>query len=226
MSSAREQVIDLLWDRCDPFKAMKAMPKSVDHQGWNSDHRYLARAIDDVRPRVVIEVGVWKGGSVLTMAARMREKGVDGVVIAIDTWLGSSEHFLAKGDVHGKDLNYLNGYPRLYNTFIANVFDQGLEHYVVPLPLDSVNAFQVINSLGIRPDVLHVDAGHDFQSATNDLTTWWPFLAPGGVLIGDDYFSDGSVWPEVKRAFDAFFGSNKADVFESESAKCYIRKPF
>ncbi len=222
MPSAKSEMIDRIWYGKDPFAGGAKAP--VDHHGWNSHHLYLTRAIETVRPRVVVEVGVWKGGSVMTMAEAMKVNQIDGAVIAIDTWLGSSEHWTDR--VFHEGMNYTDGYPRLFHVFAANVLDRDLQDYVVPLPLDSVNAFHVLKTLGIKPDVLHIDAGHDFESATADLRAWWPFLAPGGVLVGDDYFADGSLWPEVRDAFDAFFGRNNADVFESGDAKCFIRKPF
>jgi predicted O-methyltransferase YrrM len=224
MTNARSEIVNLLWYGRDPLAGFPRAEYAVDHQGWNSHHSYLARAIDEVRPRVVVEVGVWKGGSVLTLANRIKELDLDAVVIAIDTWLGSSEHWTDPA-LH-LSLNHKNGFPQLYHCFAANVMDRELQDVVVPLPLDSVNAFHVLRKLGVHPDVLHIDAGHDFQSVTQDLNVWWPFLKPGGALVGDDYFADGSIWPEVQQAFDAFFGNNRTMVFESGDNKCYIRKPF
>ena len=99
-----------------------------------------------------------------------------------------------------------------------------LAEYVVPLPMDSVNALRVLTHYGIRPDVIHIDAGHDLASVTSDLKAWWPILAPGGVLIGDDYSADRSIWPEVGLAFDTFFASEPHALFESFPYKCFVKK--
>ena len=54
-------------------------------------------------------------------------------------------------------------------------------------------------------------------------------LAPGGVLVGDDYFKKPLIgqgkWPEVRQAFDEFFAANAHTVFESSDGKCYVGKP-
>jgi predicted O-methyltransferase YrrM len=225
--SARQDIVAVLYAGQEPFAGLPAGAHKTDMQGWHSQHPYLTRAIDAVRPRVIAEIGVWKGGSVITMAQRLKELGLDGVVVAIDTWLGSAEHYLATK--HHADLNFRHGYPQLYYTFAANIHDRGLQDYVVPLPLDSLNAFEVLKAKGIRPDVLHIDAGHDFESVTRDLEVWWPLLAPGGVLIGDDYHGGikwpGLKWPGVRKAFDEFFARHKHTLFESGDAKCYVGKP-
>jgi cephalosporin hydroxylase len=46
-----------------------------------------------LRPSIVVEIGVWKGSSVITLASKMKELNLDGVVIAVDTWLGAWDHW-------------------------------------------------------------------------------------------------------------------------------------
>ena len=57
-------------------------------------------------------MGVWKGASFVTMAKEIQRLKLDAVVIAIDTWLGSSEHYLWEKFL--PDLDFEFGYPRLY----------------------------------------------------------------------------------------------------------------
>ena len=123
-----------------------------------------------------------------------------------------------------RQLRVRDGYPELYHTFVSNVIDAGLQDFVVPLPMDSINALHLIKSRNIVPDVIHIDAGHDYQSATSDLENWWPLLKSSGLLIGDDYYTDGIHWQDVRRAFDDFFLRNKCASFESRDGKCLVRK--
>jgi len=222
--TTRRYILDTLFFGRDP---LKDFPKDrpTDLQGWHSRHPYLTRAIAEVKPRIVVEVGVWKGGSVVTMAQEIRRLGLDAVVIAIDTWLGSSEHYLWEKFI--PDLDFDFGYPRLYRKFAANIVNEGLQDQVVPLPLDSINGFQLLKARDIRPDVLHIDAGHDYLSVMADLKAWWPQLNAGGVLIGDDYFKPflgKGKWPEVRQAFDEFLGVTPHALFEHGDGKCYVKK--
>jgi hypothetical protein len=218
MTAAKDYWLKAIWGESDPYSGTDS--RLVDMQGWASDNIYLTHAIEELRPQVVVEVGVWKGGSVITMARRMKELEVDGVVIAVDTWLGAFEHWL--NSEWQASLRLECGYPSLYKTFAANVVDQGLQDYVVPLPLDSVNASTVLRAKGLVADLLHIDGGHDFQAVTSDLTMWWPMLRQGGLLLGDDYHPYGETWPEVRQGFHHFFN---VDYIRNTGGKCAIMKP-
>jgi predicted O-methyltransferase YrrM len=225
--STRQIVLDQLFFGRDSLKDFPAGKFATDLQGWHSQHPYLTRAIEEARPKIVVEVGVWKGASVVTLAKAIQQLNLDAVVIAIDTWLGSSEHYLWEKFI--PDLDFEFGYPRLYHKFAANICNEGLREQVVPLPLDSINGFQLLKTKGIHPEVLHIDAGHDYLSVMADLKAWWPQLREGGILIGDDYFKKPLVgqgkWPEVRQAFDEFFTTTPHTKFESGDGKCYVAKP-
>src|SRR5580658_9987523 len=79
-------------------------------QGWNGVHPSLERLPAGFPQQIIVDVGVWKGQSTITLANNLRENDIDGVVIAVDTFLGSPEHW-------DKEHNYFdrtNGYPNLY----------------------------------------------------------------------------------------------------------------
>ena len=221
MTTTRETILKAIWHGVDPFAPQSVVERETDFQGWGSAHPYLARAVHEVRPTVVLEMGVWKGGSVITLAEELKVLQLDAVVIAVDTWLGSSEH-RTRGRYFG-DLKIEAGYPTIYRTFAANIRAKGLENYVVPLPLDSLSAAELIAEKNIAVDVLHIDGGHSYESVLADLRVWWPVLRPGGILIGDDYHPTGSPhWPGVRRAFHEFFDTTE---IENVPTKCYVRKP-
>jgi len=98
----------------------------------------------------------------------------------------------------------------------------------VPLPLDSINGFQLLKVRGIRPDVLHIDAGHDYQSVMADLKACGHILKMAECWWGDDYFSKPIIgqgkWPEVRQAFDEFFAATPHGKFESGDGKCCVGK--
>jgi predicted O-methyltransferase YrrM len=221
MTAARNEIVNKIWRGQDPFHGFPAEKYNVDMQGWRSSHIYLTDAIDETKARVVIEVGVWKGGSAATLAQRLKARGEDGVLIAIDTWLGSSEHWLR--DQWFKHLGAEFGRPTMQRQFMTNMVKSGLHDIVIPLPLDSLNAAMVIAGNNIMTDVIHIDGAHDYASVLADLEAWWPVLKPGGILIGDDYDPH---WPGVVRAFDDFFKPLGIDPSsEVENVKCRIRKP-
>jgi hypothetical protein len=218
MTNVRERLLKKVWRGQDPFLNFPSRLYRQDHQGWGSSHPYLSDAIDALHPSVVVEVGVWKGGSAISLASKMKAMNLDGVVIAVDTWLGAWDHWT--NDEWFSHLNFSNGFPALYNTFAANIVGEGLQDYILPIPLDSVNAANVLRYYDVQVDVVHIDGGHDYHAVTSDLREWWPMIRQPGVLIGDDY----PHWPEVKRAFDDFFVAEGMYPFEFDAPKCRIFK--
>lgn len=171
-----------------------------DLQGWNSQAAIFPEFVDREHPRTVVDVGVWKGGSTVFLAELLRTSGIDGAVIAVDTFLGSNEHWIVGSGAFDL-IPRRHGLPLLYEQFLCNVVRRGLQEYVVPLPLTSDAAAVVLRRAGIVADLIHIDAAHDYASVLRDARAYWQILSPNGLLVGDDYHH---TWPEVVRAADDF----------------------
>lgn len=189
-----------IWGDIDPYAKTPYLP--CDIQGWRDDQPILYKHTD--KAELVAEVGVWKGFTSIQMVQRGCAH-----VLAIDHFRGSAEHFLNPG--HRANLAHL------YDLFRSNVTHAGLRQAITPLPLDSVSAVQVCHNLGLRFDVVHIDAAHDFESVYRDLTYW---AALTDKLVVDDYHKH---WSGVVKAVDKFAGLNHC-VVESEKGKALITK--
>lgn len=202
---------------CDVYDGF-VLDRPVDLQGWNSTDVVLDKLVQKHRPRVIIDVGVWKGASTLHFARLLRDGGIDGVVIAVDTFLGSPEHFdFEKAHLPGR----VHGRPALYEQFLTNVVQSGLQEYVVPLPQTSTNAVAILSRLGISAGLVHIDAAHDYESVLYDARAYWALLGPGGILVGDDYTT---AWPDVIRAADHFAAEVGCELVNA-NPKWVVRKP-
>lgn len=171
-----------------------------DLQGWNSVNPVFPAIVRATKPTVIIDVGVWKGGSTLYLADLLRQYEVDGAIIAVDTFLGSPEHWDHAGPF-SQALKKQHGFPLLYRQFLSNVLHGGHGTRVVPLAQSSENAAVILRRIGVRADLIHIDAAHEYEAVRRDLFTYWELLRPGGYLVGDDYTP---VWPEVIRAANDF----------------------
>jgi tRNA G46 methylase TrmB len=107
----RNKLIEKFWRGKDPFSNFPDNLYSLDLQGWGSEHPYLTQLIENSRPSVVVEVGVWKGGSTIKMAKEMKERNLDSVVIAVDTWLGAWDHWV--NDEWFNHLIFQDGQPMI-----------------------------------------------------------------------------------------------------------------
>ena len=169
----------------------------LDLQGWGADHPLFERVLRDERPRVVVEVGTWKGASVLHMHDVARRYGLDTLFVCIDTWLGSAEQWMKPEPRPNMRLE--GGHPTLYRQFVANVIAQDATADVFPFPVSSTAGARVLHGLGVAADVVYVDAAHEEEELALDLVLFWRILRPGGLMFGDDYLPR---WPGVVAAVD------------------------
>lgn len=202
-AAPNERTLSLLYEE-SPYAGFDIDAHPEDLQGWNSYANVFRDMIEAVRPRRIIEVGVWKGTASIHMAKVVRELGLRCEIVCVDTWLGSPEHLLADQDSERyRSLRLRHGYPQLFYTFLANVVRNGVSDYIVPLPCTSESAAVVLGRLGLEADIIHVDAAHEYAAALRDFNVYWSLLSKRGVLIGDDYIAKRS----VTRAADEFAAS-------------------
>ena len=133
------------------------------------------------KSHTIVEIGSWKGRSTLAFGLN-----TTGVVFAVDTWQGRLEHDAAIG----MDQEFLNDF--LNNT-------QDLWN-VIPIPVESVKAAIIFGFLGVRFDVIFIDATHTYEACSADIKAWRPLLKDTGILCGHDYSHKD--WPGVKQAVD------------------------
>ena len=193
------RVYDLLY-QVSPYANFDPAPYPADLQGWGSYHPALHRAIDRLRPRSILEVGSWKGASAIHIANHVKHMGLECEVVCVDTWLGSSEHWLRRAPGWYESLQLKNGYPSLYYTFLSNVVRAELQDYITPFPATSEMALKILRERGFYFDFIYVDAAHEYDPVRLDLKGCWYLLREPGILIGDDYLA----WDEVIRAANEF----------------------
>jgi hypothetical protein len=69
----RKAIVDKIWNGNDPLRGLPGNLFQYDLQGWNSQHEYLSKTIAALRPAVIVEIGVWKGGSTVFMANEIKK---------------------------------------------------------------------------------------------------------------------------------------------------------
>lgn len=182
-------------------------------------------AFNATKPRIIVEVGTWKGASACLWASLLREAGIDGAVICIDTWLGSLEHLRAGPMLHAEqwDLNHYrkHGYPTLYHQFLANVMHEGLQEFIVPIPNTSAIGARWLAAQRLPVHMLYIDASHDEHDVMADLRAYWPLLCEGGVMLGDDW---SPAWPGVVSAVNRFAEENSVQI-QSQHGTWAFQKP-
>lgn len=158
------------------------------------------------RPKVVVELGVWVGGSAIPMAIALRHLGA-GQLVAIDAWSAQAS-VLGQGEVDAKwwgEKMGEEGHERAFGMFTARMKEHGItsEHCVVQR--QRTDEASVPSSI----DLLHHDANHGPQ-AVADVKRWAPAIRVGGFLVIDDLD-----WPggHVMRAHDHALDLGFVDLY-------------
>lgn len=171
-----------------PYRSLDMASYPFDLQGWCNEPEVFDMIIDQIRPELIIEVGSWKGTSAHYMIKRAMQHA-DATIICVDTWLGSSEHWL--NQPWREMMRIRNGRPTLHEQFMANVVHAGLQDRVVPLPLPSRLASIVLAQMrlgdgALTAPLVYIDGAHDEASVREDIASYWPLVRPNGIMLGDD----------------------------------------
>ena len=156
-------------------------PWPQDLQGWQSTCPIFEELIRETKPKVIVEIGTWKGGSAINMAKLCKYYGCDTKIYCIDTWLGASEFWTNPTPERNLHLHY--GYPQIYYQFLSNVVRNDVADCIIPVPLPSSIGIHLVPNA----DLIYIDGDHSFDGCLQDVTNAYSKLNPGGVMFGDDY---------------------------------------
>ena len=146
--------------------------------GWFPDcnQRVLAQHLSE-KTKLVIELGSWVGLSTRWIL----DRAPNATVMAIDHWQGNpatAEQPLI---------------PILYESFISNCWVY--KDRLIPIRATTIEGIRMAKVRGLVPDLVYIDAGHDYESVQTDIKESISF---GCHLVGDDF--NPNAWPGVVRA--------------------------
>jgi hypothetical protein len=146
-----------------------------------------------VSPQTVVEIGVAYGYH----ARHLLESNPESQYIGIDPYMADYKgSFL--GDVARLfGCSAEEGMERLYKGVSEGLQkDFGSRARIIREPA----AIAATQFGDLSLPFVFIDGDHRYKAVITDLKTWWPKIARGGVLCGDDY-----LMPDVRRAVLEFF---------------------
>lgn len=157
----------------------------------------------------IVEIGVFKGRTLLHMAHGAR-RGGGARVFGVDPWNLPGDRAPFGGKKKGQ-ANHEYTDAKTYSTVRDNVRRQGMSRYVTLVRGFSVDVAQQWD--GPPVGLLFVDGDHRYDAVLADLWSWTPHLAPGAIVVFDDYKPSH---PEVIDAVDHLEGVGEIVVLSRE----------
>jgi O-methyltransferase len=183
-------------------------------------------------PGAIVECGVWRGGSMLTVAHTLLRRGVtDRDLYLFDTFTGMTEPTerdirTAQGK-HADELLAATGPGPLAwsrpGRFVATVDDVQEGFAALDYPAERVHLVPgrvedtVPEHAPENIAILRLDTDW-YESTKHELIHLYPRLAPGGVLIIDDY----GTWEGSKEATDEFLDETGEPLLLTRVAKARV----
>jgi len=196
------QLLAVLYQDRNPFSLAANVQPEYRKTFSNLRHEDAALALSLTNASLWVEVGSFLGRSAITTAEVIKKQRTGTQVVCIDPWTGAVGQWLWHGipslrEPGYQDFDHLqmdtDGAVRLYEKFLANIVGVGHQDVILPLRASSIVGMKLLISLhakGLlahRPQVIYLDSAHEMDETYLELTVAWELLAPGGVLMGDDW---------------------------------------
>lgn len=174
-------------------RAIRFKPKRLTFAtDWHGHLNFAFWLMELLRPRSVVELGVFRGDSLAAISQAAAELELDSQIFGVDTWSGDLTTGIYPEEVFDEVKDY----------FLFN-------HPSVVLcrkPFDDARRDFATESI----DILHIDGLHTYEAVKNDFETWQATVSRTGVVLFHDIcalnenFGTRRFWDEVKSSYPHF----------------------
>ena len=175
-------------------------------------------------PGDIVEIGVWKGGSMLAMLMA-HERGVGLATRTFhlyDTFEGMTPAAEVDKDCAGNSAtSIMEKYPTYRCISSLDEVKANIEHYTETVPQYHVG--DILKNMFVPEQIAVLRLDTDwYESTKHELATFYDSVSPGGIVIIDDY----GHWKGCKKAVDEFLEVHpEITLFTSDYTGRWFYKP-
>jgi hypothetical protein len=160
---------------------------------WITHVPFAFFLISILKPKIVVELGVFSGQSYSAFCQAVRTLKLDTRCYGIDTWKGDIQLGEYGEEVYEEFSNYTQKEYGEFSQLLRMTFSEALTHFKD-------------GSI----DLLHIDGFHTYEGVKNDFKSWRPKMSPGGVMVFHDTFIKDldfgvwKLWEEISKKYPSF----------------------
>jgi predicted O-methyltransferase YrrM len=165
----------------------RALAMMDELTGWCSKEKgaVLVDLILKTRPRIIVEIGVWGGKSLVPMACALKANE-QGIIYGIDPWDSKESVTGLFEEVHREFWSRVD-HESILTGLLKKIEEFRLADHIELVRCTSENAAPIFDI-----DILHIDGNHSEKTSYFDVTKWVPLVKKGGWIFFDDiHWFDG-----------------------------------
>lgn len=165
------------------------IPKELPGSSWAGHVPFMFHLVKMLRPKRFVELGVFKGCSLLAACQALEEHKISCEVFGVDHWAGDPQVGFYNGD---KVFDKLKIRARQYE--FAKLLRMDFSEARSRFPDGSI-------------DLLHIDGLHTYEAVYSDFHTYLPAMSKQGIVIMHDThvnragYGVHQLWQEIKENY-------------------------